>query len=106
MYHLSSDITASGALIESGATNVEVTCTITGPTTAPTVSWFWGATDVSSEPGYSVGSVSQSGDTATSVLTIEKAPVSGEAYTCYVSGTEFAFTNDAKIVEFKVYGNF
>ena len=86
--------------------NVPLTCTIKGPTTAPTITWKISSNDLSGDSRYTVGDVSHSGDEATSVLIVKQAPVSHHTYTCSASGTEFSLDDLSITVDLSVIGNY
>ena len=95
----------TGAEVLIGTVTVPITCTISGVTTTPTVSWKQETTAITDDNDYDIGDIKLTGNTASAVLTVVKASDTDTTYTCVVTSTEWEKSNEEHTVNLNVYGN-
>ena len=95
--------TVTGAEVDSGTTNVQLTCSVSGVSNPPTISWNDGSNILSSDADFDVGTVSLNGNTAVSILTVKKASTDTATYTCLITSTEWAKTDEPHSAELKIF---
>ena len=96
-------VAVTGAEVDSGTTNVQLTCSVSGVTNPPTISWNDGSNNLSSDADFDVGTVSLNDNTAVSILTVKKASTATATYTCLVTSTEWAKTDEPHSAELKIF---
>ena len=101
--YFSVGVAVTGAEVDSGTTDVQLTCTISGVVNPPTISWNDGSNILSSDADFDVGTVSLNGNAAVSILTVKKASTATATYTCLITSTEWAKTDEPHSAELKVF---
>ena len=101
--YFSVGVAVTGAEVDSGSTDVQLTCTISGVVNPPTISWNDGSNNIASDADFDVGTVSLNGNTAVSILTVKKASTATATYTCLVTSTEWAKTDEPHSAELKIF---
>ena len=95
-----------GAEVNSGTTNVQLTCSVSGVVNPPTISWNDGSNNLSSDADFDVGTVSLNGNTAVSILTVKKASTATTTYTCLITSTEWTKTDEPHSAELNVFSKY
>ena len=99
-YYFCTGGAVTGPEVITGTENAQLTCTVSGVINPPTIKWTDGSGTIGSDANFEVGTVSLTGNTAVSILTVKKAITATTTYTCIGTATEwgkFATENSAEL---------